>query len=394
MNAPKLRFKEYNEDWNTVRLKSLFIEVNEKTGNTIKFPLYSLTVQDGVTKKTERYNREFLVKKEDNFKIVRSNYFVSNPMNMTIGALAQYKGSHDISVSGYYNVFKNISKYKNQFLEDYLKSSKMIWLYKSVATGSLIEKQRVHFTQFIELAVKLPDYKEANKISDFMETLTKSIRLQQEKVDLLKEQKKGYMQKIFSQELRFRDDAGQNFTKWKKVKLGKLTKKTGKKNSKGIKYPVAAISNKKGFILEGDRNYSNASVDIKAYKLVHFNEFAYNPARINVGSFGFQNITDTAIVSSLYVVFETLPDLLNSYLKVYMYSRYFNQDVVRNTEGSVREYLFYESFCNIQIPLPCVAEQKKIAEFLTKLDSKILLEERYLEQLNDQKKAFMQQMFI
>ncbi|GAE26237.1 type I restriction-modification system [Halalkalibacter wakoensis JCM 9140] len=202
------------------------------------------------------------------------------------------------------------------------------------------------------------------------------------------------MQKIFSQKLSFRDENGQEFPKWEKVRLGKLTKKTGKKNSKGIKYPIAAISNKKGFILEGGRNYSNADVDIKAYKLVHQNEFAYNPARINVGSFGLQNVTDTTIVSSLYVVFETLPELIQSYLKAYMHSRYFNQDVIKNTEGSVREYLFYENFANIKIPLPCVAEQKKIAEFLTSLDSKIILEMQILEHLDNQKKSFMQQMFI
>lgn len=137
--------------------------------------------------------------------------------------------------------------------------------------------------------------------------------------------------------------------------------------------------------MEGDRNYSNVDVAIKTYKLVHRNEFAYNPARINVGSFGFQNFTATAIVRPLYVVFETLPELLQAYLKAYMHSHYFNRDVIRNTEGSVREYLFYENFSNIKIPLPCVTEQKKIAEFLTKLDSKILLEEQYLKHLNNQK---------
>jgi len=211
---------------------------------------------------------------------------------------------------------------------------------------------------------------------------------------LLKEQKKGYMQKIFSQELRFKKKYKDDYPAWEKIKLGKLTKKTGKKNSEGMKYPVAAISNKKGFTLEGERNYSNADVDIKAYKLVHKNEFAYNPARINVGSFGFQNVTDIAIVSSLYVIFETLPTLSNAYLKAYMHSGYFNRDVIKNTEGSVREYLFYENFSNIKIPLPCIEEQEKIAEFFLKLDSKIQLEEQKSESLHDQKQAFMQQMFI
>lgn len=246
-----------------------------------------------------------------------------------------------------------------------------------------------------DLIINLPTTKDEQvKIATFFEKIDKKIQLQQEKIDLLKEQKKGYMQKIFSQELRFKDENGQDFPEWSKVKLGNLTKKTGKKNSKGIKYPVAAISNKKGFTLEGERNNSNADVDIKSYKLVNFNEFAYNPSRINVGSFGFQNVADVAIVSSLYVIFETLPELENAFLKMYMHSIYFNQQVKKNTEGSVREYLFYENFSNIKIPLPCIREQQKISSFMDTFDSKINLAEQKLEQLMEQKQAFMQQMFI
>ncbi|PFT25294.1 hypothetical protein COK52_06830 [Bacillus thuringiensis] len=162
----------------------------------------------------------------------------------------------------------------------------------------------------------------------------------------------------------------------------------------GIKYPVAAINNKRGFTLEGEKNNSNANVDIKTYKLVHLNEFAYNPSRINVGSFGFQNVADVAIVSSLYVIFQTLDSLSNVYLKAYMQSNFFNQDVLRNTEGSVREYLFYENFSNIKIPLPCLEEQEKIANFLLKFENKIQLEQQKIELLQEQKKGFIQQMFI
>lgn len=77
-----------------------------------------------------------------------------------------------------------------------------------------------------------------------------------------------------------------------------------------------------------------------------------------------------------------------------MHSRYFNRDVIKNTEGSVSEYLFYENFSNIKIPLSCLVEQEKIAAFILKLDSKIQLEEQKLESLQEQKSWFMQQMFI
>ncbi|MDQ1005430.1 type I restriction enzyme S subunit [Neobacillus niacini] len=260
------------------------------------------------------------------------------------------------------------------------------------SSGSTVSNIRIPALKDFEF--KVPSKEEQLKNADFIRNLIKKIHFQQQKIDLLKEQKKGYMQKIFTQDLRIKNGNSKDYPKWEFVKLGKLTKKTGNKNKEGIKYPVAAISNKKGFTLEGDRNYSNADVDIRTYRLVHKNEFAYNPSRINVGSFGFQNVADIAIVSSLYVIFETLPSLSNAFLKVYMHSPYFNQDVIRNTEGSVREYLFYENFSNIKIPLPCLEEQEKIAEFLSKLELKIRLEEQKLELLKQQRSWFMQQMFI
>lgn len=105
-----------------------------------------------------------------------------------------------------------------------------------------------------------------------------------------------------------------------------------------------------------------------------------------MGYFDFQNV---AIVNSLYVIFETIPELLNSYLKAYMLTNYFNTDVIRNTEGSVREYLFYENFSNIIILPPDVEEQKKIADFLLILENKIILAEDKLIIHDQQKQAFM-----
>lgn len=394
MNVPKLRFKEFDGEWEVVSFKNIFMERNEKTGDFKNYPLYSLTVENGITAKSNRYKRDFLVKKENNFKKVYPNDFVSNPMNMTIGALGLSRESQIISVSGYYNVFYNNSDYDTQFLMDYLKLDKMIWKYKSIATGSLIEKQRVHYSQFIELKEMLPSYEEAKKIGAFFKSLDKKIQLQQQKIDLLQEQKNGYMQKIFGQELRFTDNDGKAYSKWKSIKLGALTNKTGKKNKDGFKYPVASVNNKTGCRIDGEKNNSNADVDISAYKIVCKDEFVYNPSRINVGSYGYQNLVEKAIVSSLYVVFETKEELLNEYLKIYMDTVYFNNEVKRNTEGSVREYLFYENFSNIKIPLPSLEEQKKIADFLGRLDNKINLEEAKLKTLQNQKQGFMQQMFI
>lgn len=82
----------------------------EYTNDLDRFPLYSLTIEDGVTAKTERYERSHLVKKKNLYKVVRPNDFVYNPMNVRFGAIARYKGSSPVAVSGYYDVFLQFTK--------------------------------------------------------------------------------------------------------------------------------------------------------------------------------------------------------------------------------------------------------------------------------------------
>jgi type I restriction enzyme, S subunit len=104
VNIPHLRFKEFEEPWKRIKFNQIFQERNKKTGDLSGYPLYSLTVENGITPKTDRYTRDFLVKKEDNYKIVEPNDFAFNPMNMTLGALALNREGKSLAVSGYYNV--------------------------------------------------------------------------------------------------------------------------------------------------------------------------------------------------------------------------------------------------------------------------------------------------
>lgn len=394
-----LRFKKFKDEWSEISIDNIVTRITRKNTKLESTIPLTISAEFGLVDQTTYFNKKVSATDLSAYYLIKKGEFAYNKSyskNYPWGAIKRLDNYEKGVLSTLYICFSINKNTIPDFIKHYFESDK--W-YKQISLIA-VEGARNHgllnisVNDFFKILVRIPSVEEQSKISLFFEAIDSNIKLQQEKIELLREQKKGYMQKIFSHELRFKSEDIEDYPAWKKVKLARLTKRTGKKNSKGIKYPVAAISNKKGFTFEADRNYSNTNVDLKTYKLVHKNEFAYNPARINVGSFGFQNVTDTAIVSSLYVVFETLPELLNSFLKAYMHSRYFNQDVIRNTEGSVREYLFYENFANIEIPLPCLEEQEKIAQFLMKLDSKILKEEQVLEGLNIQKKAFMQQMFL
>lgn len=382
MNVPNLRFKGFSGDWKRILFKTLFEERNERTGDMEKYPLYSLTVAEGITPKTDRYKRDFLVKKDENFKIVHPNDFVFNPMNMTIGALGLFTENKAVSVSGYYNVFRNISNYKNFFLVNYLKSNKMIWKYKSIATGSLIEKQRVHYSQFIELKELLPSTEEAAKISDFLELIDKKLQLQQEKIDLLNEQKKGYMQQIFEQ----------SQSTWSLVKLQNVFEERSEKGY--IEYNLLAVTIRHGVTDRADMKKDTSSEDKSNYKRVLPGDIAYNSMRMWQGASGRSQYA--GIVSPAYTILkpkENVDSLFFAYLfktdrMLYEFKKY-SQGLTSDTWN-----LKYPLLKDIKVKIPSYVEQKRISNFFAKVDKKIQLEQQKLEILQQQKKGFIQQMFI
>ena len=183
---------------------------------------------------------------------------------------------------------------------------------------------------------------------------------------------------------------------WEVVRFQDITSKTGKdKNNDEIDYPVYSINNKTGFSPQDDQfennGYSNTSKDL--YKVVYRNEFAYNPARINVGSIGLLKGQDAVIISSLYVCFKMNNKCDTTFFEQYFKSHRFNFDVNNYTEGSVREYLFYDNFSKIHTAFPSLPEQQKIAEILSTQDKLIELQEKKIDQLKELKKAYMQKMF-
>ncbi|HCR4886931.1 restriction endonuclease subunit S, partial [Enterococcus faecium] len=247
--------------------------------------------------------------------------------------------------------------------------------------------------------VQFPILEEQKKIGNFFKQLDDTIALQQRKLDLLKETKKGFLQKMFPKngakvpEIRF-----PGFTEdWEQRKFKEFSKKTGKKNTKDLDFPAYSVSNKAGLISQTEQFDGSRLDDLEKtnYKFVEPNEFAYNPARVNVGSIAFNNLGMTVIVSSLYVVVKMSEDLDNEFILQFIKSPTFIKEVKRNTEGSVREYLFYENFANIKFPFTRnKEEQQKIGAFFKQLDDTIALHQRKLDLLKETKKGFLQKMFV
>ena len=118
--------------------------------------------------------------------------------------------------------------------------------------------------------------------------------------------------------------------------------------------------------------------DRKAYNIVQPNSFAYNPARINVGSIGYYKGVENVIVSSLYEVFQTDNYVNDRFLWHWFKSDEFPRWIERLQEGSVRLYFYYDKLCECRLYMPSLEEQEKIASFLDNLDKLITLHQRKL----------------
>lgn len=172
-----LNFAKRN-DWEQRKLGDIF----EQTSNLVNpkvddIELWSLTVEDGLIKKSDRYNREFLVKKDDNFKEVRPGDIVYNPMNMTLGAVGYNGMEKSVAVSGYYTTMVTKDNYDSYYINTWLKSPQAILLYRTYATGSLIEKQRVQFPTLSIIPVAFPKYEEQVKIGNCFKSIDHLITL-------------------------------------------------------------------------------------------------------------------------------------------------------------------------------------------------------------------------
>ena len=121
--------------------------------------------------------------------------------------------------------------------------------------------------------------------------------------------------------------------------------------------------------------------------------FAYNPARINVGSIAYQNQTEPVLVSSLYEIFQTNSKIDDSFLMNWFKTSLFNRQIKRLEEGGVRQYFFIDKMKETEIKLPSISEQNQISKLLQLVNKNLDLQQRKLELLKASKKAVLQNIF-
>ena len=383
-NVPNLRFSSSILDWELKPITTLIVECSETTSNFEKYPLYSFTIEDGVVPKSERYERSFLVKKDgDSFKVVKYNNFVMNPMNLRFGAISYSKVKNDVSVSGYYNIFNIDNAQCNDYWEALFRRTKTLKLYDSVATGSLLEKKRVHFSQFRSLKFYIPEYNERIKISLFFSKINERIDTQSKIIEDIETLRKWII--------------NQQFTRTATNAIGEFIEQTSERNKTNCVDRVLSVSNKYGFINQSEQfeDREVASDNRTNYKIVRRNDFAFNPARINVGSIAKLDTYDIGIVSPMYICFKSNNKNLDvDYLSNFFSSNSFKNALNKRLEGSVRQCLQFDALCDIKLFVPSLDEQIFFVSKIKAITKKLAIEKDILSAYKKQKAYLLSNMFI
>ena len=232
--------------------------------------------------------------------------------------------------------------------------------------------------QLMKLLIFYPSKKEQDKIAQTVFCISKKIELIGRKVEALKKYKEGLVNLCFCD--------------GKRYKVSSFVKQVEKRNKDNQILTVYSISNKKGFISQTEQFDGNevASTNKANYKIVHKNEFAYNPARINVGSIAYLE-EEIGQISPMYIVF-SIHGISNILLDEYFHSIYFKKELRKHLEGSVRQSLSFENLCDFNINISNFSESFGL--IFKSLNCKLSLLEKMLSDLKKIKSYLLENMFI
>lgn len=386
MNVPKLRFKEFNDEWNYNSLSNYVERIITKNKNNESNLVLTISAQYGLVDQVKFFNRKVSSSNISGYYLLNNGDFAYNKSysnGYPWGAIKRLNNYNQGVVSSLYICFRPKNNIDSDYLEQYFETNK--W-YRQVSEIS-VEGARNHgllniaVNDFFETKHYIPSIMEQAKIGQTLQLLDKKIELQTKKIETLKLFKSYTKSEIFKN--------GNHV-----CKLGAILNKWNKKNKDGAINYVESISNKAGFIPQSeqfeDRNV--ASKNLRNYYVIKKGVFGYNPSRLNVGSLALKENDFISVVSPLYECFTTTQN--NTYLFEWFNSNNFKKETFSKFEGGVRNTLNFNNLCDIPINLPDIETQNQYAKYFNKINFKISLEEQKLSELVKFKKGLLQEMFI
>ena len=403
--SPQLRFEGFTDDWVQRKLKELFQPSKNKNNNGLynQKDILAASLGTELIPKRTFFGLKSTKESVKNYRIVKTGdliYTKSPIKGFPNGIIRSNKGNVGIVPPLYcvYTLQKDINSSIIQlYFED--KNRLDLYLFPLVNVGA---RNNVNITdlEFLEGKVTIPkSYEEQSKIVQFMEQLNRTIDLHQRKLDLLKEQKKGYLQKMFPKngakvpELRFAGFADD----WEERKLGEV----GKTKS-GIGFPEAQQGGKQGtpfYKVSDMNNPGNEVVMMNANNYAsdsQLKENKWNPINPQNSGVVFAKVGAAIFLDRKRIVDTSflIDNNMMSYLFDSSWNRYFGKTLFEKLRLSrFAQVGALPSFNgsdveDIKVMIPEESEQKMIGDMFEKLDDIIALHQRKLDLLKEQKKAF------
>lgn len=406
MAAPKLRFhdeqgREYPE-WETKKIGDYFKVKDIKTIDSKETPLMAFVANKGIAPKGKRYDRSALVKTA-NKQYKRTDYgdFIYSSNNLDVGSIGlNLYGT--AAISPVYEIFESKMKMNLQCINTLIQRPKNLYNVLRFRQGVIYRQLRIHPDDFLKVTCSFPSLPEQEKISNFLTTVDRQIDIQSQRVEAMRTRKKGLLQKIFSREIRFKDDQGKDYPAWKEIKLRSIVHRVTRKNRNLITKRPLTISAELGLI-DQEEFFSKkiASDNLSNYYLLHKGEFAFNRSSATGYPFGAikrLNRYESGAISTLYICFSVDNSDYSDWLQHFFESTYWHKEAYKVCCEGARNHgllnISVDDFFSMKLYLPTLPEQQKIADFLTAIDTQIEVEEKRLETMKNIKKGLLQQMFI
>lgn len=385
MTTPKLRFKEFDADWNSVSLLDISALVTKGTtpkqfiNGDINFLKIEAITQSGFDlSKCQTINSE-IHNKELKRSILKEGDILFAIAGATIGknAIVQ-KELLPANTNQALAIIRLKENYSKVFISKVLNSPLMEkYIDINISTGA---QPNLNLQQIGSFSFALPKLNEQIKIASFLSAVDEKITQLTQKHQLLSQYKQGMMQKLFNQQIRFKADDGSEFGEWKSVFLGDISKPQQWKTISSselteIGYPVFGANGYIGFYP----------------KYNHINE------TIAVTCRGATCGEVTLVKAKSYITGNAMSiDEINEneHLTLYIYYALCFRGFKDVISGSAQPQIVGNAIRKVTFQIPCLEEQTKIANFLSAIDQKIDVASEQLEQAKLWKKGLLQQMFV
>ena len=391
-NVPNLRFPEFQGEWEEHLLGNIS-DVTKLAG--FEFTKY-VTYEDngniiairGLNCKNGSLDLRDVkyIDNSDFSKLSRSKLYTGDILYTYVGTVGEVAV---VDKNDKYYLAPNVSRirlskdYNSDFIKQLLGSKKFYnqIVFPLIATSSQPALSMENLRKF---KLKVPSIREQTKIASLLNAIDERIATQNKIIEDLKKLKSAIIEIEYTPNTKTTSH------------IGNVIEQISKRNKNNAIQNVLSVSNRQGFIKQSDQfeNRNVASEDTSNYKIVEKNDFAFNPARINVGSIARLTTFEKGIVSPMYICFRTQENVAPEYIDYFFESKHFYCEIQKRLEGSVRQCLSFEGLCNIPLSLPSFEMQQRIGKRLFTLGQKIKTETDLLELLNKQKQYLLRQMFI